>query len=88
MANRWTYARRPWRPPIAREVRALIVRLASRRLAAQEESISRPQHGSTDLPPEHSQLVAEHDDLELLELGGSEDKNDELQHASERDVAH
>jgi GTP cyclohydrolase I len=32
--------------------------------------------------------VAEHDNLELLEFSGSEQKNDELQHTPQRDVAY
>ena len=28
VAKRWTYARRPWRPPLRREIRALVIRFA------------------------------------------------------------
>jgi len=41
-----------------------------------------------DLPGQHRQLMPEHDDLELFELRGSEQKKDEFQDALERDVAH
>ena len=43
--------------------------------------------GRPDLPAQHRQLVPQHDDLELLELSGSEQKIDERQNALEHDVA-
>ena len=61
----------------------------SRRLAAaKKESISRPERRPPDLPAQQRQLVAEHDNLELLELRGSKQKNDELQQTLERDAAY
>jgi hypothetical protein len=54
----------------------------------QEESINRPKRGPPDLPAEHRQLVAEHDDLQLPELSGAKQKTDQLQDAAEQDIAH
>jgi hypothetical protein len=47
-----------------------------------------PERRPLDLPTQQRQLVAEHDNLELLELSGPEQKKDELQHTLERDEAY
>ena len=54
----------------------------------QEESIRRPERRPPHLPTQQRQLVAKHDNLELLELSGAEQKKDELKHTPERDVAY
>lgn len=58
------------RPPDARRRRRVA--------AAKKESISRPERRPPDLPAQQSQLVAEHDNLKLLELRRSKHKTNEL----------
>ena len=67
---------------------AHLTRGRRRLAAAKEESIRRPGRRPPHLPTQQRQLVAEHDNLELLELSGAEQKKDELKHTPERDVAY
>src|SRR5439155_6254680 len=53
----------------------------------EEDSIGLTQLGPNGVPAQHRQLVAEHHDLELLELVGSKAQRSELQNASEYEVA-
>jgi hypothetical protein len=52
-----------------------------------KESIGRPQLKSSHLTAQHRQLVAEHDDLQLLERVRSKTQRHKLQDASKHDVA-
>jgi hypothetical protein len=45
---------------------------------SEEDSIRRAQLGSSELATQHRELVAEHDDLELLELIRGETQRREL----------
>src|SRR6266496_1769254 len=47
----------------------------------EEDSIGRAQLGPSELATQHRELVAEHDDLELLELIRTEAQRGELQQA-------
>ena len=53
----------------------------------EEDSIGRAQLGPTELATQHRELVAEHDDLELLELNRAEAQRRELQQALDHEVA-
>jgi hypothetical protein len=58
--------------------------LAGRR---KEQSIGWPQLRSPDLPAQDAELVAEHHDLQLFELGGAKAQHGELQNTPKHEVA-
>jgi hypothetical protein len=53
----------------------------------EEEPIGRRQLGTTCLPAKDRQLMSQHDDLQLLELGRARMKQDEPEQAREGHVA-
>ena len=64
-----------------------LVRGSSRLGGSKEDSIGRPQLRPSDLTAQHRQLVAEHHDLQLLELLRAKTQRRELQHAAKHEVA-
>ena len=54
---------------------------------SEEDSIGRAQLGPSELATQHRELVAQHDDLELLELIRTEAQRRELQKPPEHEVA-
>src|SRR5437879_448602 len=54
---------------------------------SEEDSIGRAKLGPSELATQHRELVAQHDDLELLELIRTEAQRRELQKPPEHEVA-
>jgi hypothetical protein len=52
----------------------------------QEDSVRRAQLGSSRLATKYLELVAEHEDLEFLELLRTAAEQDQREHASDREV--
>jgi hypothetical protein len=52
-----------------------------------EDSVGRSQLGANGLTPKHREFVAEHDDLELLELVRTKVQRGELNDATMHEVA-
>jgi hypothetical protein len=52
----------------------------------EEDPVRRRQRRSTGAPAQDRHLVAQHHDLQFLELGGAQPQNDQLQHALEHNV--
>ena len=73
--RRWRHEKQ--RPADARQASAR---------SRQEQSVGRPKRRLPNVTAQDRQLVAEHDDLEVLRLSRSELKEDKLQDAEKDDV--